>query len=147
MNGDQMRKIVFFTLLAVACGLAAAQQKPVKTTYRDARRLYDQFEKALSRTLTWEKTTMVERVKALNDAQGHRNLITKAIGDFSQCSRAASAHVDFILNMNSLVAASQRGATVEAFDILSAMQSAEIFGNSRAPCYDEVEALDAPAKK
>ena len=90
---------------------------------------------------------MVERTKALNDAQRHRELITKAMGDFSQCSRAASGHVDFILNMNGLVAASQRGATVKAFDILAAMQSAETFGNSRAPCYDEVEALDVTTKK
>ena len=147
MNGYRMRKAVLFAVVAVVCSLAAAQQKTVKTPYPEARRMYDQFDKTLSKALLWEKTTIQDRTKAINDATRLRDVMSKAFGDFSQCSRAATAHVDFVSNLNGFAAASQLGTTVKPFEVLAAMRSAETFGNSRAPCYDEVEALDVSAKK
>ena len=142
MNGEKMKKIALLLLVSLACVSVNAQKNPTKTSYVEARRLYDQFDKTLSRALLWEKTSVQDRRKAINDAIQLRETIDKALGEFSQCSKAGAAHVDFVLNLNSFSASAQSGSAIKPFDVLGAMQSAERFGNSRAPCYDEVAALE-----
>lgn len=145
-----MKKTVWTALIiatAFAPALAQAQAKPTRAQYGEARKLYDEFDRTLSRSMLWEKKPADERRKAMQQAIAHRDRITKVMGEMSQCSAAASLHVDFISNMNSVVSAGEGVGKVSAFELLGAMNNAQVFGNRRAGCYDEVEALDAPAKK
>jgi hypothetical protein len=145
-----MKSAVWITLIiatALASAASHAQTKPTRAQYGEARKLYDEFDRTISRSMLWEKKPIGDRKAALQQAIAHRDRISKLMGDSSQCSAAASLHVDFISNLNALVAAGEGVGKLKTFDVLGAVSNAEVFGNRRAGCYDEVEALDAPLKK
>jgi hypothetical protein len=138
-----MKNLFCLLALIAACGTATAQTKPPKAAYPEARRLYNEFEKTLNASMLWEKKTPAERAFAVQAASAHRDRVTKMWGEFSACTGAADAHVDFVVDMNKVVTS----RTLTPLGILSAMKSAERFGNKRGGCYDAVEELDQVAKR
>lgn len=80
-------------------------------------------------------------------ATAHRDRVQKVLGPQSFCAKAADRHVDFLSNLNAIVSAGEGGGSVSTFQLLSALDSAQWFGNHRAACYQEVEALDTVAAK
>lgn len=97
--------------------------------------------------MLWEKKKPTERAAAVKAAMAHRDRITKMWGDFSPCTAAADAHVNFVAEMNKIVSAGEGVGNLTPFELLGAMRGAEQFGNHLGGCYDEVEALDQVAKR
>lgn len=145
-----MKSKAWITLMiaaALAPAIVQAQSKPTRAQYGEARKLYDEFDRTISRSMLWEKKPAAERVAAYKQAIAHKERLSKLMGDTSQCGYAASTHVEFVSNMNALVSAGEGAGKVTPFQLLGAMNNAQAFGNFRAACYDEVEALDTAAKK
>ncbi|WP_309679472.1 hypothetical protein [Polaromonas sp.] len=142
-----MKKLFLLLAMAAMCSGSMAQQKPPKAAYPEARKLYDEFDKTLRVSMLWEKKKPAERAAAVKAAMAHRDRITKMWGDFSACTAAADAHVNFVVEMNKIVSVGEGVGNLKPFELLGALSSAEQFGNHRGGCYDAVEELDQVAKR
>lgn len=137
----------FLTLLFFCTNVPAQLKQPDRAAYAEARKLYNELEKPISRSLLWEKTTQQQRLEAVKIATDLRDRTYKLWGDMAQCSMAAKWNLIFVQNLNKIALASQTKGSLNYFEMLAALREAEEFGSHRAACYDYVEALDAPAKK
>jgi hypothetical protein len=126
--------------------LASQSQAQTKVSYSEARKLYNQFDKTLSAVGLWGKKNQSERTQLLQAAMRHREQVEKSLGVSSQCATAANMHVEFVSNLNAIGRAKDGTGTPTHFESFMALASAEQFGNHRAACYDQVEALDTPKK-
>jgi uncharacterized protein YqcC (DUF446 family) len=139
-----MKKLIPIVSLLIAVSAEAAAPTP---SYKDARKLYDEFGKTLSAATLWEKKKPQERAAASTAAMALRDRMEKMWGVPSACAATAIFHVVFITEMNTIVSAGEGVGQPRAFNLLGAMTASEQFGNHRAACYEAVEALDASVKK
>lgn len=135
----------FLSVLVLGCVFQCHALAAPK--YQEARGLYNEFGKTLAASGLWEKKKPPERRAAVVAATAHRERVEKMWGSFHSCSATANWHVNFIVEMNKIVSSGEGVGTLNSFNLISALQAAEQFGNNRAACYDAVEALDAPVKK
>ena len=148
---ENMQSKLCITFLVGAVALlpimALAQPTPTRAQYPEARKLYNEFDRTVSRSMMWEKKSQADRIAAYKQAIVLKERMSQIMGDSSQCGYAASTHVEFVSNMNALISASEGVGKLTPFQMLGAMNNAHAFGKFRAACYDEVEALDTVTKK
>lgn len=140
-----MKKTCISLALLLLGGAACAQQQP---SYKDARKVWEQINQVLYDTGQWHKKALAERQKRLNAAQEISAKADRLWAGPSRCKEAASFMVDYVQSLNSfaLVIEGRRSLDTPS-DLYAPMFNAVVFGEKRAACYDEVEALETPAKR
>lgn len=144
-------KLAFKTITTIAaCAVIAAVSGQLyaqpKTSYDEARRLYDQFDKTIFAVGLWDKKKQPERTQLIQAAMRHRERIEKLLGATSRCANAAAFHVAFVGGLNAIGRAKDGIGNPTHFELMMALASAEQFGNHRAACYEQVEELDTPKR-
>ena len=136
---------ISLALLLLTTGTAFAQQQP---NYNQARQIWQQIDAVLGQTGRWHKMPLAERNKRLDAAVQLKTKASSLWPGPSRCKEASSFMVDYIQSLNSfaLVVEGKRSLDTPS-DLYAPMFNAVVFGEKRAACYDEVEALDIPAKK
>ena len=145
-----MKNRLGFCLVAglVMGGFASAvEARDNKIAYQEARSLYNEFGKTLSAAGLWDKKSPADRALWYRAAEQNKRRIDRGFGELSACGKTALSHLDFLVELNQMAFAEQGGLKVAARPRIAALAAAERFGNHRAACYDEVEALDTGAVK
>lgn len=132
---------------AVFCWASAPAFAQKPPSYAEARQLYNQFGKTIAAVGLWDKKQQAERTQLLQAAIALNNKAEKLFPPFSQCLSAANMHVSFVSSLNAIGRSKDGINSPTHFELMMALASAEQFGNHRAACYDQVEALDEPKKK
>lgn len=145
-----MKTLLIALCLAGAASGAFAQKKPA---YDEARAIYDELGKPVAQTSIWFRKPLQERIQAARSAdelvkRAERLWGTAAIGPGSACRKAAIGMKFYVLNLNDLALLAEGRRTLSSpSDLLAPSFHAVQFGQDKAACYDEVEALDTGAKK
>jgi hypothetical protein len=135
-------------LLALALAACLAATAAAKPNYNEARILYDHMNKVRSGTNLWDKKTLQESIKAVQEASVVVDKAEKLYGaaPSSQCTQAAIMRREYVNALHQIhLAFSGRGKATD-FQMYAGLYNAAAFGEKMANCYDEVEALD-PANK
>lgn len=143
-----MKSLALILALLMAHGLTMAETLP---SYKDARNLYDQLGKPVAASGVWWKKPLPERQQALREADALAKRAESLFGTsrrFAACRSAALAMKTFILDLNDLaLVVDGRREIKNAVALFAPSFNAVAFGEHKAFCYEEVEALDTQAKK
>ena len=115
-------------------------------TYRDARKVYDEIESLQYQTGLWYKKSLAERRAAVDQVTSLQARTERMWPGRSQCKEAAAFAADYVVNLNSFALILQGSRQPQPSDLYAALFNAVTFGEKRASCYDEVEALDQVKK-
>lgn len=127
---------------------AHAQKTP---SYKEAREIYEQLGKPVAATGLWDKKPLSERLAAVKAADQLIARVEKLDGKgfggpLSACKRAATAMKFYVMDLNDLALVWEgRSQVRNANTLFSPSFNAVNFGEMKAACYEEVEALDTVA--
>lgn len=117
-------------------------------SYSDARKVYDEINNALYANGLLYKKPLPERTKVVQAAGALVEKTQRLWPGPSRCKEAAAFMKDYIVNLNSFALMLEGKRSVQApAELYGAMFNAVVFGEKRAACYDEVEALDTSSSK
>jgi hypothetical protein len=142
-----LKRLAILLVLSLL-GFAASAQAQKKPSYADARKLYEEIDKSLSATGLWYKKPLQERIRGRQSASALIERAEKLMGPSSRCREAAIFMHDYLGSLNdfALVVEGRRQIS-NPHELFAPMFNAVVFGEKKVACYEEVEALDTPAKR